>query len=341
MAPPTTERHDLDGSIRPLDMPAEASGAIHDIDVNEEALAVRATGLLSHLLLDRTTGGNIIWATDHYKYLGESYAPESEITVESVTGEHHLLIQPRVEKSKAQQWDRTKGRAEVFTPSWLCNEQNNRVDEAWFGRADVFNTVVGRTWIHRTDPIVFEGRGRRTWQNYVDERRLEVACGEGPYLVSRYDAAMGTPISLDRRIGLLDRKLRVVTENTHSDDEWRVWARRAVESVYGFEYQGDSLLLARENILATYEDFARAALGTAPSASELCGISTVISWNIWQMDLLTGRPPLQEDLADASQLTLFDEQNSSAVSSCLIRDWRAKCTHTYLQLTRTEVMRHG
>ncbi|NEB06658.1 hypothetical protein, partial [Streptomyces sp. SID13726] len=166
-------------------------------------------------------------------------------------------------------------------------------------------------------------------------RRLEVACGEGPYLVSRYDAATGDQISLGRRIGLLDRKLRVVTENTHSDDEWRMWARRAVESVYGFEYQGDSLLLARENILATYEDYARAALGRAPSASELRSIATVISWNIWQMDLLTGRPPLQTNLADENQLDLFGEQDASAVRSCLIRDWRAKRIHTYAQLTTT------
>ncbi|MFC8596821.1 hypothetical protein [Isoptericola sp. NPDC057191] len=329
----TAEGHGLEASVLPLAALDDARAAIHDIDVNEEALAARATGLLSDLLLDRSTGGNIIWATDHYEHLGEEYAPNREITIESVTGEHHLLIQPRVEKSKAQQWDRTKGRAEVFTPSWLCNEQNNRVDEAWFGRADVFNTVVGRSWIHRAEPIGFEARGRRTWQKYVDERRLEAACGEGPYLVSRYDAATGARISLDRRIGLLDRKLRVVTENTRSDDEWRAWARRAVESVYGFEYQGDSLLLARENVLATYEDFARAALGSAPSAAELRGIATVISWNIWQMDLLTGRPPLQANLADENQLDLFGEQDAHVVRSCLIRDWRAKRTQTYAQLT--------
>lgn len=329
----TAAGHDLVASVLPLATLTDARAVINAVDVNEEALAERAAGLLPHLLLDRTTGENIIWATDHYEHLGANYAPDREITVESVTGEHRLLIQPRVEKSKAQQWDRTKGRAEVFTPSWLCNEQNNRVDEAWFGRADVFNTVLGRSWVERTESITFDDRGRRTWQKYVDERRLEVACGEGPYLVSRYDAATGDSIGLSRRIGLLDRKLRVVTENVHSDDEWRTWARRAVESVYGFEFQGDSLLLARENVLATYEDYARAALGSAPSAGELRGIATVISWNIWQMDLLTGRPPLQADAADENQLDLFPEQSVGVVRSCLIRDWRAKRTHTYAHLT--------
>ncbi|MFN4002643.1 hypothetical protein [Microcella sp.] len=318
---------------RGVEARARPRAVINAIDVSEEALAARQFSLLPHLLLDRTTGGNIIWATDHYEHLGNDYAPDHEITVASVTGDHRVLIQPRVEKSKAQQWERTKGRAEVFTPSWLCNEQNNRIDEAWFGRADVYNTAVGRSWIHRADPIDFEERGRRTWMKYVDERRLEVACGEGPYLVSRYDAATGAPIGLERRIGLLDRKLRVVTENAHSDDEWRTWARRAVESIYGFEYQGDSLLLARENILATYEDFARAALDGAPSRDELSGIATVISWNIWQMDLLTGRPPLTADTVADNQLDLFGEESRGAVRSCLIRDWRAKRTYPYTQLT--------
>lgn len=331
----TTEACCLEASARPPTAFDDARMPIQAVDVSEETLAKRASGLLSYLLLDRSTGRNIIWATDHYEHFGDDYAPDREITIESVTGEHCLLIQPRVEKSKEQQWDRTKGRAEVFTPSWLCNEQNNRVDEAWFGRADVFNLAVGRSWIERTEPIKFDLRGRRTWKKYVDERRLEVACGEGPYLVSRYDAATGEPIGLARRVGLLDRKLRVVTENTHSDDEWRMWACRAVESVYGFEYQGDSLLLARENLLATYEDFARIATGSAPSDSELRKIATVISWNIWQMDLLTGRPPLQPAPADENQLDLFGEQNANTVRSCLLRDWRAKRTYDYTHLANT------
>lgn len=332
MTTPNRGGHGLETDVRSCAILLDARAMVNDVDVSEEALAERASGLLPHLLLDRATGGNIIWATDHYEHLGADYAPDREITIDSVTGEHRLLIQPRVEKSKAQRWNRTKGRAEVFTPSWLCNEQNNRVDEAWFGRADVFNTVLGRSWIERAESITFDERGRRTWKKYVDERRLEVACGEGPYLVSRYDAATGDPISLGRRIGLLDRKLRVVTENAHSEYEWRMWARRAVESIYGFEYQGDSLLLARENILATYEDFARAALGSAPSDAELRSIATVISWNIWQMDLLTGRPPLQSGPADENLLDLFAEQNATEVRACLIRDWRAKRTYDYAHL---------
>ena len=32
--------------------------------------------------------------------------------------------------------------AEVFTPSWICNAQNNLIDNAWFERKDVFNKEI-------------------------------------------------------------------------------------------------------------------------------------------------------------------------------------------------------
>ena len=60
----------------------------------------------------------------------------------------------------------------------------------------------------------------------------------------------GETIPIAKRIGLLDRKLRVVSENTETEEEWFTWTKRAFQSVYGFEYQGDSLLLARENLFA-------------------------------------------------------------------------------------------
>jgi hypothetical protein len=299
------------------------------IDISEDRLAARAEGLLEILLADRATGGRIIWATDHYAQLGAEYAPDREITVESITGPNNRLIQPRVAKTTEQRWDRTKDKAEVFTPSWLCNDQNNRVDAAWFGRPGVFNTPQGTSWIEQPGRIQFESRGSRTWKSYVDDRRLEVACGEAPYLVSRYDATTGDIIGLNRRVGLLDRKLRVVTENADDGHEWRNWARRAVESVYGYEYHGDSLLLARENILATYVDYSSGALGEEPSTTELKEIATVVTWNLWQMDALTGLPPFQAQVLDTDQLDIFGDLGAAEQQECVIRDWRAKRTHNY------------
>ena len=105
---------------------------------------------------------------------------------------------------------------EVFNPSWICNAQNNLVDEYWFGRPNVFNIPQDGTWT-ATERIAFPEDKQHTWKHYVDARRIEISCGEAPYLVSRYDTVTGEFIELLSRIVLLDRKLRVVTENTLAD----------------------------------------------------------------------------------------------------------------------------
>ena len=66
---------------------------------------------------------------------------------------------------------------------------NNHCDDEWFGRADVFNHQEGQVWTVSTDPVTFpEGKD---WKQYVDSRRLEITCGEAPYIVSRYDTSTG------------------------------------------------------------------------------------------------------------------------------------------------------
>lgn len=37
--------------------------------------------------------------------------------------------------------------------------------------------------------------------------------------------------------------------------EWLKWTIRAFQSVYGYEYQGDSLLLARTNLLLSFAEY--------------------------------------------------------------------------------------
>jgi hypothetical protein len=59
---------------------------------------------------------------------------------ECITGENGHIIMPRVKKDILLQKNRSRDMAEVFTPSWICNAQNNLVDTAWFGRENVFNT---------------------------------------------------------------------------------------------------------------------------------------------------------------------------------------------------------
>ena len=67
------------------------------------------------------------------------YAYSAQIYPELITDKNGNIIRPRVAKTLEEQTARVKDKAEVFTPSWICNAQNNLVDSAWFGRTNVFN----------------------------------------------------------------------------------------------------------------------------------------------------------------------------------------------------------
>jgi hypothetical protein len=102
----------------------------NEVDVRENYILKIDHELLSLLLFDHTTINNIFWATDNYYIkLGKGFRPDDEITVERVTGEYCNLVKPRVKKTKAEQTARVRDKAEVFTPSWICNSQNNLIDE--------------------------------------------------------------------------------------------------------------------------------------------------------------------------------------------------------------------
>lgn len=270
------------------------------IDIIEDDIRHRSPELLSTLLKDHTMSSiegkdrNIFWATSDYEHLGEGFQYADQILPENITGEYGTIVQPRICKDRQTQISRSRDKAEVFTPAWICNKQNNLVDNAWFGREGVFNTEVDNpdgthTWIVNTAPVIFPDG--LTWRDYVNENRLEITCGEAPYLVSRYDAVTGEAIAVERRIGLLDRKLRVVSENTATSGEWLKAAQDAYMSIYGFEWQGDNLVLAREALLFTFIDYYRAKFGKEPQLKSLQYIAYIISWNIWQMDGLKGVIP--------------------------------------------------
>ena len=118
--------------------------------------------------------------------------------------------------------------------------------------------------------------------------------------------------------------MRVVNENTNTEKEWLKWSERAFQSIYGFEFQGDSLLIARENLLASYCDYMEYKLQREPTELELLKIAKIISWNLWQMDGLTYTVPFQEVIKTNEQITLFDYKKKEKNVFCIIRDWRAK-----------------
>ena len=111
-----------------------------EIDINEDGIYRLDCRLLDILLMDRSSKKNLIWATDNYASKGYGYQSNDYITVNAIIKRNGSVIKPRVKKSKKEQLMRVKDKAEVFTPSWICNAQNNLIDNAWFGREGVFNT---------------------------------------------------------------------------------------------------------------------------------------------------------------------------------------------------------
>ena len=322
-------------------------------DIRENAIYQYDPKLLDILLIDRTrtTKGeqhNILWATDNYSNLNTGYQEGEEITASKITGENGLILRPRVNKSKMEQEYRSRDKAEVFTSAWICNCQNNLVDKAWFGADDSpFNTEVDNGWITKTEPIMFpEGK---TWQDYVKDTRLEMACGEAPYLVSRYNVITGEDIPINDRVGLLDRKLRIVCENVDDEKDWYEWAKIAYQSIYGFEWQGDNLVLAREALLYTFIDYYRMKFGKEPSKVQNRKIAEIISWNLWQMDGIKGVIPnsCHEDVQE--EFDLFGESTKTITKCagcekdditkhngtyCIIKDWEKGKTVRFVDLLK-------
>ena len=337
---------------------------ISDVDISENDILEYDPEVLNKLLIDHTMSAkaraeandmtkvvNIFWATGDYAQRGEGFQYDDQIKPDRITGDNVRVVMPRVLKDKQLQIARSKDKAEVFTPSWVCNAQNNLVDEAWFGRKNVFNEeFVDANGMHSWTPtkgkIQFpEGDKQKTWKKYVTENRMEITCGEAPYLVSRYDTTTGVYIPIERRVGLLDRKLRVVSENTETTEEWLDFARRAFQSTYGYEWQGDNLLLAREALLYTFIEYyinkfnvrdvdGKIIVKNTPKRSSIQGIARIISWNLWQMDGIKMVVPdscdkvYEDDLFGRTKLDCPACRNGKTFGHigvpCIIRDWNIK-----------------
>ena len=84
-------------------------------------------GHISTILFDHNTQSNILLDNN------------SEFSIESLVKSPQAFIQPHFLYSLDNKKARCKKNAEVFTPSWMCNIQNNLIDNHWFGQNNVFN----------------------------------------------------------------------------------------------------------------------------------------------------------------------------------------------------------
>jgi hypothetical protein len=266
-----------------------------NIDIREDSLA-KKDNLLEILLQDKTTSTNILWATDSYKSKGEMFTPLAQIKTELVTGIYGSLIQPRAVKSKEEQLYRTREKAEVFTPLSIVKQMNNACDTK-----------------HIT---------KNNWQEYVALLKLEITCGEAPYIVSRYDPVSDSQelLPLKKRVGFLDRKLSIISKYCDTED-WVKWAKIAHQSSYGYEWQGDSLLIARENLLYTFIDYYKDKFKKSPSLDLQKEIAEIIVWNIFQMDGLKYVIPMScksEKIIIKGEETLFEKEEDQIVEKLCV-----------------------
>ena len=233
--------------------------------------------ILEILLKDRTTGQNILWGTDQY-----GFDPKSSIEIDQIISGD--VIKPRVLKSLEDQKSRTDSKAEVYTPIEIIKKMNDSVDS--------------------DEPID---------EKYIRRKVLEVTCGEAPYLVSRYDVSTGKMIPLEERQGLLDRKMRRINNipTTKDIETWRVCTIYALQAVYGYEWQGDSLLLARENVLYDVIDWFEDRFQKEIPSTMMEEFANIISHNIFQMDGITMKIPYSDTPAkvmdwDLDEMERFD-----------------------------------
>lgn len=255
------------------------------IDIREDYL-LKKDKLLEILLQDKTTSENILWATDSYESKGAMFAPNVPITSDLVTGKNGNLIQPRAVKSKDEQLLRTRDKAEVFTPLSIVRQMNEACD---------------------TKRIT-----KNNWQEYVALLKLEITCGEAPYIVSRYDPVSDSKelVPIAKRVGFLDYKLKIISKYCETNEEWIKWAKIAFQSSYGYEWQGDSLLIARENLLYTFIDYYQTQFKDSPSLELQKEIAEIIVWNIFQMDGLKYVVPMScktEKVLIKSVESLFEQ----------------------------------
>lgn len=232
------------------------------IDIEENELRNK-DNLLGILLTDFSTNSTIIWATDSYLKHGKHFSPKQKIQIKLVTGIYGKTIRPRASKSLREQKKRTKEKAEVFTPLDVVSKMNSGIDELKYKKIDNSN-----------------------WKKYIQELKLEITCGEAPFIVTRYDPTSnhGELIRIKDRVGFLDKKLQVVSKFCKNKKDWIKWAKKAFMSSYGYEWQGDNLLIARENMLYTFTDYYKDKFNEEPNIKLQHEMALIIAWNVFQMD---------------------------------------------------------
>ena len=131
----------------------------------------------------------------------------------------------------------------------------------------------------------------------------------------------------------------MINENVDSSGEWLEAAQTAYKNTYAFEWQGDSLLLAREAMLFTFIENYKLKFGKEPLLKSIQYVAYIISWNVWQMDGLkfvlpnscTHTIKIENNLfGQIKTQSLFcegclkNDNNIHTGKYCIIKNWDSK-----------------
>lgn len=299
------------------------------IDIYSDIKFIHELGVLEKLLKDQTTNKNIVWSTDAYEDFGPEFNKESEILLMQILGTNFFIN--RASKNKITQLERTKSHAEVFSSSSLCKKMTENFDQ-----------LLESNFYLNNDQISLISQ--KSWQRYIELKVLEICCGEAPFLVNRYDSVTGKKINFNNRIGLLDKKIKIINENVLLEKEWFDWIIVAFQSTYGYELQGDSLLISRINLLQTFIESVNRRWNRNPSKKELELIIEIITWNIWQMDGLTYQSPYKSKDDFLEQISIFSinkdfhSNNKNELNESKIFDWTTNKENKFKNIEKSKAM---
>jgi hypothetical protein len=125
----------------------------------------------------------------------------------------------------------------------------------------------------------------------------------------------------EKNMAVVQELLRVESDGTLSFGDYTLDSKTKLD---GFEFQGDSLYLARRELLMSYMDYYYARWNREPDRPMLKNIAEIISWNLWQMDGFSYRIPTQD--GTKSQL-------------CKIKEWdlRYRCEGGEIVLFKEQI----
>jgi hypothetical protein len=227
----------------------------------------------------RNSAGEVV--RTHVRLMTTGYVTEdgdpldetAEITPEWLM--HHFgQLRRRCDKPKAEQRARTKRRAEVFTPTSVVAFMNDHAEAA------KCNVPV-----EELDTV--------SWRDRIQLRALDSCCGEGAFTTTLYDPITGEDIPEPERVGILDRKLRLVVEHAPMSLAPR-YLLTALRTSYACDIMGDNVILARMNVYLAWLEAYRRAMGTPPSIAEMNEACEVICGTVMQVDALTGMLPASD-----------------------------------------------